>query len=144
MKKFDLDLTRKILQNTDNLNFLASKDLYFHLRQFEDLGLTKYKKRNYENWHYWWYEVDESKQKPNKNDFTADLTAFELTFKGCKFLQLLDVAENRFLDFYNIYTKLEIFLETNSKEYYLDLLDFKAGNFKNQQVPISKQMYLQF
>ena len=67
MQKFNLKLTREILENINNLTDLKNdKKLQYHLKAFEDLGLTKYKKRNSENFDYWWYEVDTKKNKYGK------------------------------------------------------------------------------
>jgi hypothetical protein len=89
-----------ILENINNLENIKFDK--FLLIDTEDLGLTRYKNRNFENWEYWWYEVENV--KPNKNNFTADLKAFEITNKGKMFLEFskLDWFESRNInDLYN-------------------------------------------
>jgi hypothetical protein len=103
-----------ILENINNLENIKFDK--FILIDTEDLGLTRYKKRNFENWEYWWYEVENV--KPNKNNFTADLKAFEITNKGKMFLEFskLDWFENRNInDLYN-FTMLFIDREIEQDE----------------------------
>jgi hypothetical protein len=148
MDKFNLNLTKTIFENINDLRFLAGKEIYYHLKAFEDLGLTKYTKRNYKNWHYWWYEVDAIKQKPNKNDFLADLTAFEITFKGWKFYQIITDPENDFVNFSSLYLKLtdwENCCETiGNNQYFIDRIDFQLNKnlrMKQYQKQLEFQLF---
>ena len=70
-----------------------------------DAGIIRYNKLTSENYYYWWYEVDISKQKPDKRRFTASLTEFILTLKGGIYLRLSknsDFEDQNFTDIFNI------------------------------------------
>lgn len=83
------NLIAQILENINDLLIIepnvAIKEMrvpfYKHLVMLVDAGFLNYTKMTPENYYYWWYEVD-ANVKPNKNIFTADLSAFKITRKG--------------------------------------------------------------
>lgn len=132
-------LITQILDNIDNLQVIESKveakemrvPFYKHLVMLVDTGFLNYTKMTPENYYYWWYEVNTTKQKPNKNIFTADLSAFRITRKGQAIYKLKQ------LDYYKDSRYSELLVEHKrlfecSREELVEILTYKTSNSKNQ------------
>ena len=89
-------IIHNILSNINDLESLnlSDKEKIRYLCALHDLGVIRYNKLSAANYYYWWYEIDLSQEKPNKNNWTANLKDFDLTFKGELFRRELDKNNN--------------------------------------------------
>ena len=103
---------------------------YKHLVMLVDTGFLNYTKMTSENYYYWWYEVDANKHKPNKNIFTADLSAFKITRKGeaiYKLKQLDYYKDSKYSDLLLEYDRLfEI-----DKDEFVEIFTYRTPLGKN-------------
>lgn len=96
--KFTIKTLKRILQRDFNgINKLFGVELV-------ELGFAKYKKLNYENYYYWWYECENIK-KANKKSCTYNWNDIELTRKSNfirKYIKYHNDNENVYVIFTNI------------------------------------------
>ncbi|MDR0676581.1 MAG: hypothetical protein LBF97_06045 [Elusimicrobiota bacterium] len=96
-----------VLENINrNIVFDRKNKKYFECAVYlVKSGILNYKKLTAENYNYWWYEVDITKTRINKKDWTFNFIDLEITNKGKKYLEIIKqkfISINNFLEYISI------------------------------------------